>query len=115
MDAPEGSESQKENSGGNDAGSLLTLNRGNKLPPSYGSKKEVDSVITVDDPPLASLEDSSDEDDTLLDVSKNSKQNAHVFATSRMMQKYSQGGKIRKQIVMTTGEVLHLLHHSLRL
>jgi hypothetical protein len=85
----DGSESQKENSGGgNDTSSLPTVNRGNKLPPSYAN----------DDPPIASLEESSDEEDNSLDISKDPKQSTSPYAKSRIMEKYSKSGKLRKPL-----------------
>ena len=87
------SESQKENKGGgNDTGSLLSVNRSNKLPPSYNENP----ADANDDPPLASLDDFSDDDATPLDISKDSQQTAPSFAKSRIMEKYSKGGRLRK-------------------
>lgn len=84
--ATDGSESQKENS-------LPAVNKGNKLPPSYDGNPAIS-----DDPPLVSIENSSDEEDNTLDVSKDSKQSASSYAKSRIMEKYAKAGRLRKPV-----------------
>ena len=88
----EESESQKENKGGGNDTGTVPLNRSNKLPPSYNENP----ADTDNDPPLASLDDFSDDENTSLDNSKDSKQSAPSFAKSRIMEKYSKGGRLRK-------------------
>ena len=96
---------EKENySSENDADTLTTLPRVNKLSPSYGSdKRGVIDPFKSDDPPLnlsmESLESSDDEKDenVLENISHiDSKSGSSFVARSRILSKYSKNGKLIK-------------------
>lgn len=51
-----------------------------------------------DDPPLTGLEDSSDEEGDAFDLLEDSQQSTSTHAKSRIMERYSKGGRLRKPV-----------------
>ena len=93
----EQSESAAPLLGVNDISNSLDQAEGDMIADGSESQKENNNPAN-DDPPLTGLEDSSDEEGDVFDPLKDSQQSTSTYAKSRIMERYSKGGRLRKPV-----------------